>query len=123
MAKTILIADDDATVTKLFSLDAEGKNVDIVIRSSSNGEDTIDSITRTKPDIVVLDIRMSKGDGFSVLDHMKKNNMEIPVVILTNYRNDEYLEKSKAYGNVKDYLVKHQVRMDRVIDTVTGYLS
>lgn len=123
MAKTILIADDDMTVTKLFHLDVEGKNVDLVIRSSNSGEETISSLALHKPDLLILDIRMPKGDGFSVLQHMAENNVDIPVIILTNYRNEQYIEKSKTYGNVKTYIVKHETRMDRVIDTVNSYLD
>lgn len=123
MSKTILIADDDSTVVKLFQLDTESKDIDIVIRSSSNGEETITAIATHKPDVIVLDIRMLKGDGFHVLDHMKKENMDIPVVILTNYQSDEYIAKSKKYGNVKNYLVKHDVPMSRVIDTVSAVIA
>lgn len=123
MAKTILIADDDSTVMKLFHLDMESKDVDVVIRSSGTGEDTITAIEHASPDIVVLDIRMPKGDGFTVLEHLKQSGKEIPVVILTNYRNEEYVTKSRKYSNVKDYIVKHETRMDRVIETVSSYLG
>ncbi len=123
MAKTILIADDDSTVMKLFQLDTESKNVEIVIRSSSNGEETIEAIDAHKPDVVILDIRMLKGDGFHVLDHMKKEKNETPVVILTNYRNEEYAAKSKKYGNVKNYMIKHEVPMNRVIAAINEMLA
>lgn len=123
MAKTILIADDDSTVVKLFHLDMETKNVDIVVRSTDSGESTIEAIEEATPDLVILDIRMPKGDGFSVLDHLKKAKKDIPVVILTNYRSDDYIAKSKRYTNVKEYIVKHETRMDRVIDAVHAHLG
>lgn len=123
MAKTILIADDDATVVKLFNLDAESRETNISIRSSATGEDTILAIETHKPDILILDIRMPKGDGFSVLEHLKKTGLEIPVVILTNYNSADYQKKSKTYGNVREYMIKHEVRMDRVFETVNGYIA
>ncbi len=123
MAKTILIADDDSTIVKLFHLDAESKNIDVVIRTSGTGEETIEMLKSGKPDILVLDIRMPKGDGFTVLEHLQKHNIDLPVIILTNYRTDEYLKKSKTYGQVKEYIVKHETRIDRVIDTVGSYLT
>lgn len=123
MAKTILIADDDSTVMKLFHLDIESKDIDIIVRSSGSGEDTIQALKSAQPDILVLDIRMPKGDGFSVLDHLKESNSDIPVVILTNYHNEAYVKKSKGYTNVKHYLVKHETRMDHVIETVSSYLG
>ncbi len=123
MAKTILIADDDSTIVKLFHLDAESKNTDIVIRTSATGEETIEMLKSGKPDVLVLDIRMPKGDGFTVLEHLQKHKIDLPVIILTNYRTDEYLKKSKTYGQVKEYIVKHETRIDRVIDTVGSYLT
>lgn len=121
--KTILIADDDTTVVKLFHLDMESRDVEVSVRSSGTGEDTIEAVNSMKPDVIVLDIRMPKGDGFAVLEHLKKNNLDIPVLILTNYRNDDYVTKSKTYGMVKDYIVKHEVRMERVIDAVNQCIA
>jgi CheY-like chemotaxis protein len=123
MSKTILVADDDATIMRLFSLDAESRDSDVTIRSCGTGEETIDLVMKQKPDVLVLDIRMPKGDGFTVLEHLKNNKIDIPVVIVTNYRTDEYVKKTKTYGQVKEYIVKHETRIDRIIDTVGSYLT
>jgi len=119
MSKTILIADDDATIMKLFSLSVD--DADIAIHSAGSGEETIAMIERSKPDLLVLDIRMPKGDGLSVLEHLKKSNNTVPVVILTNYRNDQYVQTCTHFG-VKDYIVKHEHRIDRIIEKVSAYL-
>lgn len=123
MSQTVLIADDDATIVKLFSLDAENRETNITIRSSATGEETIDILTRNKPDVLVLDIRMPKGDGFTVLEYLQKHNINLPVVILTNYQNEEYVKKSKSFSQVKEYMIKHEMRIDRIIDTVGSYLA
>jgi CheY-like chemotaxis protein len=123
MPRTILIADDDSTMTNLFMLDAETRDVDIRIKSAGSGEETIELMARMKPDLIVLDIRMPKGDGFTVLEHLKKNKIDIPVVIVTNYRTDAYVEKSKTYAQVKDYIIKHETRIDRIINTVGSHLA
>ncbi len=123
MSRTILIADDDSTITKLFHLDAESRDSDVTIRSSGTGEETIEMLLQSRPDILLLDIRMPKGDGFTVLDHLKAHNIDIPVIIVTNYRTDDYVKKSKNYSQVKHYIVKHETRIDRIIDTVGSYLT
>jgi CheY-like chemotaxis protein len=122
MSRTILIADDDSTVMKLFSLNAESSDNDIRIRSSSTGEETIDMLINQMPDVLVLDIRMPKGDGFTVLEYLQKNKIDLPVIIVTNYRTDDYLKKSKTYGQVKEYIVKHETRIDQIIDKVGSYV-
>jgi len=123
MAKSVLIVDDDFNVVQLFSLNVENKDIDLRIRSAASGKEAIDAIESAKPDLLVLDIRMPKGDGFTVLEHMQKNKQDVPVVILTNYRNDEYLAKSKTYGAVKEYLVKTETRMEQVIDKIKNYVG
>lgn len=123
MSQTVLIADDDATIVKLFSLDAENRETNITIRSSATGEETIDMLTHNTPDVLVLDIRMPKGDGFTVLEYLQKHNINLPVVILTNYQNEEYVKKSKTFSQVKEYMIKHEMRIDRIIDTVGSYLA
>ena len=123
MSKTILIADDDSTIVKLFSLDAESRDTDVMIRSSGTGEETIAMLTRQKPDVLVLDIRMPRGDGFTVLEYLQEHKIDLPVIILTNYNNDEYTKKVKNYGQVKEYMIKHEMRIDRIIDRVGSYLT
>lgn len=119
MSKTILIADDDAMIMQIFSLGMEQNSSDVQIHSTSTGESTIIAIKKVKPDVLVLDIRMPQGDGFTVLEYLKKEKMNIPVVILTNYRNDDYVTKCREYG-VKDYLVKHEMKIDGIVQRVSA---
>ncbi len=119
MSKTILIADDDAMIMQIFSLGMEQNASDIRIHSATTGESTILAIQSVKPDVLVLDIRMPQGDGFSVLEYLKKEKINMPVVVLTNYRNDDYVTKCRAYG-VKDYLIKHEMKIDRIVERVNA---
>jgi two-component system response regulator YesN len=121
MSKTILIADDDAMIMQIFTLGMEQLASDVHIHSSMTGESTISAIESMKPDVLVLDIRMPQGDGFTVLDYLKKQKNNMPVVVLTNYRDDEYVEKCRTYG-VKDYLIKHEMKIDRIVERVTACL-
>ncbi len=122
MQKTILIADDDDMIMQIFSLGMEQNNADVHIHSAGTGELTIAAINTIKPDVIVLDIRMPHGDGFSVLDYLRQENSQIPVVVLTNYRNDEYVERCRSYG-VKDYLVKHEMKIDRIVERVSACMG
>lgn len=119
MSKTILIADDDAMIMQIFSLGLEQTDSDVRVHSALTGESAISAIKTVKPDILVLDIRMPQGDGFSVLEYLKKEKITLPVVVLTNYRNDDYIARCRSYG-VKDYLVKHEMKIDRIVERVSA---
>jgi len=121
MSKTILLADDDPLITQIMSFGMEQTDGDFVIRSTASGEATIEALKEKTPDILVLDIRMPGGDGFTVLEYLQKQKSTVPVVILTNYRNDEYLKRSRDYG-VKEYLVKHELKVDGIVRSVRTYL-
>lgn len=122
MSARILIADDDQTICSLFSLDCETRGSDATVSTVASGDEAIVAIERLKPQVLVLDLRMSKGDGFHVLEHLKETGSTIPVVVVTNYKNDAYEQRCKDYG-VKRYMIKHEHPMSRIVDTVTACLE
>lgn len=122
MKKNILVADDDAIILNLIDVLFAEKDEEIEVRRAESGKTTIDAINQKKPDVLVLDIKMHNGDGFSVLDFLHENKLDIPVIIFTNYRSEKYEEKCKKYG-VKEYIVKADMKTDRVIEKIQSYLQ
>lgn len=122
MAKNILVADDDLTMMKLMSIEFDNRAMDVVVRAAENGEEAIEAINRTKPDLLVLDLRMPKADGFAVLEHLKQQNANVPVVVLTNYDTTDYREKCTMSG-VKEYMVKHKIPLQQIFERVTAHIG
>jgi CheY-like chemotaxis protein len=122
MSRTILIADDDVNVLKLFSLDIEQRNTNVRVKTAERAEEALRILENDTPDVLVLDLRMPDKDGFSVLEHLQETGNNVPVIVLTNYRSDEYVKRCRAMG-VKEYIVKHETRMERVVETITSYLE
>ena len=121
MSARILLADDDQTISTLFSLDCETRGIDVMVSTVSSGDEAIAAIDKLQPSVLVLDLRMSKGDGFHVLEHLKASGSTLPVVVVTNYKNDAYVERCKEYG-VRNYMIKHEHPMSRIVDTVQACL-
>lgn len=122
MSKIVLIADDDTMITQLFNLGFEKTNQDVIVRSAATGERAIASMQEEEPHVLILDIRIPKGDGFAVLEHMKERHSQVPVIVLTNYRDDAYEKKCAHYG-VKDYIVKHDHKFDKIMERVCEYIA
>jgi YesN/AraC family two-component response regulator len=70
-------------LTAIISLQAGIK----VSAEASNGQEAIDLIKRSTPDVVVMDLRMPVMDGLEATKIIKKNWPEIKIVVLTMYPN------------------------------------
>jgi DNA-binding NarL/FixJ family response regulator len=79
----LVIADDHPLVLdgleRLFSLEPDFE----VISRCRDGEETLAAVQAHRPEILVLDIRMPKLDGLSVLREMRAQGLATHVVILT----------------------------------------
>jgi PAS domain S-box-containing protein len=82
-AMTILVVDDDPAVHEVLSatLSREGYH----LQHARDGEEALEIMRKSPPDIVTLDVMMPKIDGWSVLGIMKSDPMlqQIPVIMLT----------------------------------------
>ncbi|HEX6510602.1 MAG TPA: response regulator, partial [Chloroflexota bacterium] len=82
--KMILVADDDQSIRSLLQsfLESEGFRT----AEAKSGRDVIPAITRHRPDVVIMDVRMPGMSGLDVLDQMKKMHIDdIPVLTMTAY--------------------------------------
>jgi DNA-binding response OmpR family regulator len=101
----VVVADDDALLRSLveFKLKARGYRV----ITAGDGDEALSTITRERPDLVVLDAMMPGADGFEVLRRMKAEAAlsAIPVVMLTARRLESDIVGALQLG-ASDYLVK-----------------
>ncbi len=113
----ILLVEDDGGHAELIMRVLEEVNVPKKIFWVSDGEEALDFLFRRgsyadknkspRPDLIILDLRLPKRDGHEVLREIKRSEelRHIPVVILTNSRNED--DEILAYSNyVNSYLHK-----------------
>lgn len=103
----VLIADDDALIREglkiLLDL-AEGIEV---VGTVSNGQEAFDFCRNIKPDIILMDIRMPVMDGVLGTKLIKETFRDIKIVILTTFRDDEYIKEAVKSG-AEGYILKNQ---------------
>jgi two-component system, NtrC family, nitrogen regulation response regulator NtrX len=89
MAADILIVDDEADIRDLVSgiLQDEGYGA----RVAGNSDDALTAITARRPNLLFLDIWLqgSKLDGLQVLDIVREQHPELPVVMISGHGNIE----------------------------------
>jgi DNA-binding NtrC family response regulator len=92
----ILIVDDDSALRD--TLGSELSNAGYITKTASDGDEAIALIGKEKFDLVILDIKMPKVDGFEVLKIIKQNFQPTKVVMLTGYSDITQAIKSKKLG-------------------------
>src|SRR5579871_3566374 len=89
MASDILIVDDEADIRELVAgiLQDEGYNA----RTARNSDEALTAIVSRRPNLVFLDIWLqgSKLDGLQVLESVKREHPELPVVMISGHGNIE----------------------------------
>lgn len=82
-SRTILVADDEPEVLDLVKVLLEWD--DYVVIEAKNGEEALAQARATRPDLILLDVRMPKMDGMGVLELLQADPdlNPIPVVMLS----------------------------------------
>ena len=106
----ILIADDEAPArNRMRDLLADIENVALVAEAK-NGKEAIDLALQTKPDLLLLDIRMPVMDGIETAQHAQKLEPKPQIIFTTAF--DAYAIKAFDL-NAIDYLLK-PIRLERL---------
>jgi len=103
----VLFVEDDPSVAQMYKLKLELDGYDVVV--APDGEKALELARSDRPDIVFLDIRLPKLDGFGVLEALRNEpkTERLPVVILSNYSERELIDRGLRLGAL-DYLIKTQ---------------
>ena len=100
---TILYAEDEENVriqtSKVLSIFFN--NIVLAI----DGKDALERLKKEKIDIIFTDINMPKMDGLSMIEHVRKIDKLIPIVVFSAYDNTDYLLKTIEYS-VDGYILK-----------------
>ena len=65
---------------------------------AGNEADAVRDICTIRPDLVILDLTLSSGNGMDVLHQIKLQNFSGKVIVLTNYAYPQYQKKCMALG-------------------------
>ena len=88
-ALDVLIVDDEADIRELVAgiLSDEGYNT----RTAGDSDSALREVRARRPALVILDIWLqgSRLDGLQVLDEIKKDNPDLPVLVISGHGNIE----------------------------------
>ena len=110
--KKILVIEDEKPLARALELKLahEGFEVETV----SNGADGMAILKESKFALVVCDLIMPKMDGFAVLEALRENRNDVPVIILTNLSQPDDKKRVLELG-AKDFFVKSDISVADVV--------
>lgn len=114
MYKLIIVDDEFLVRLGVKSYIQSGGKEYEVVGTFANGKEALDFCLKTKPDIVLTDLKMPVMDGLQFIRELKEADLEIRIVVLSCY--DDYkLVKTAFKLGVDDYVLKHEVEMDDLL--------
>ena len=100
---SILLIEDNRDYAATLSANLEREGYDVTV--AANGVDGLALAKRDEPDLIILDLMLPAMNGFTVLQRLRDEGREAPVLIMTALSTEE--EKLRGFGlGADDYVVK-----------------
>ena len=103
MAERILIVDDDETIRTMLFKVVRSNGMDAAV--CANGMDALKTLSREVFDLILLDVNMPGIDGFQVVQKLRSQGIQTPIIIISG-RQEDY---DTLYGldiGADDYVTK-----------------
>jgi CheY-like chemotaxis protein len=101
----IIVVEDDKVLSLLLSkmIERLGHEVSSIV---TKGSEAIDQIQKLAPDLILMDIMLEDNiDGITVMETIRKKELQYPVIYITGNSDPINLERAKS-TNFKEYLIK-----------------
>jgi DNA-binding NarL/FixJ family response regulator len=98
MTVRVLIADDQTIVRAGFRALLELTDDLVVVAEAADGDDAVSGARRTRPDVVLMDIRMPGLDGLAATRQITASLPDVRVLVLTTFAADEYVFEALRAG-------------------------
>ncbi|NVL90922.1 MAG: response regulator [Desulfobacterales bacterium] len=104
----ILIVDDEEVIRMLYSEELEDEGYNVITTGSGRG--LVELVKQEIPDLIILDIKMAEHDGLDLLQDIRKEFYNIPVILCSAYSSFKGDLKSIA----ADYYVVKSADLDEL---------
>lgn len=118
--KKILIAEDERPMAR--ALELKLNNSGFEAKSVYDGEEAYSALKEEQYDIVLLDLVMPNLDGFTVLEKLKAEGINVPTIVLSNLGQEEDIIRAKSLGAV-DYFVKSNISLSEVVTHLNSFFE
>ncbi|MEU1734833.1 response regulator transcription factor [Streptosporangium sp. NPDC020145] len=105
MPITVALVDDEAMIRTGLRLVLGGEPDIEVVGEASDGAEALELVARTRPDVVLIDVRMPRMNGLEASHRLVRDHPDSKVIVLTTFDEDEYVTAALRAG-VSGFLLK-----------------
>lgn len=118
---TVLIVEDDAKTR--FLTRAKIEQMGLIVIEAADGLDALELFQQSCADLVLLDAKLPRLDGFSVCRKIRGMDFgaDVPIVMVTSFADSDSVKKASAAG-VTDYVTK-PVNWAVLSEIICGHLA
>lgn len=117
--RKILVVDDEEALRTVLSTELISEGYDV--GTAADGDDAITELGKKTFDLVLLDIKMQRMNGFEVLKHIKDKHPRTKVIMLTGFADLKNAIESKKLG-AEDFVSKPYDLVD-LLTTIERVMS
>lgn len=105
MTIRLVLVDDQALMREAFRTILESHDI-TVVAEADDGDAAVAAVRETRPDVVLMDVRMPGRDGIDATAELTRTDPDVPILILTTFDDDEGLYGALAAG-ARGFLLKN----------------
>lgn len=105
MTKPVILIVDDEAEARSTILDYLEARFDCDFKEAPDGESAVNFVKSNPCDIMLLDIKMPKKSGITVIKESKEINPKLDILVISAWVNDDVAEEASKLG-ATDYAVK-----------------
>ncbi len=115
----VLLVDDQPLVRAGLSRILRTRDGFEIVGECEDGREALDAVTETRPDVVLMDVRMKGMDGAEATRRLRERDDAPPVLVLTTFDDDEVVQAALSAGAagfvLKDAPGEDIIRATRVV--------
>ncbi|MGC4755444.1 response regulator [Micromonospora trifolii] len=112
MIRILLVDDERMVCAYLRTILGAAPDIEVV-GEAYDGAEAVEAVTRYRPDLVLMDLRMPGVDGLTAIEHLTRSSAPPRIVALTTFDLDEYVLRAMRAGAV-GFLLKSTAPEDLV---------
>ena len=123
MAKALLLVEDDKILLNMYQKLFVNHGYDV--HAAMDGEEVLRKSLEEHPDLILLDIRMPKMDGMTMLNSLRQDSWgkDAKVIILTNLDPIDTILQGVVKNQPAYYLIKATTNFEGVLEKVKEILE